>query len=80
MHKTTPNTREQVLKRFGREVARRRQVLGISQEALAESSGLHRTYIGAVERGLRNPTLTSILLLSKGLRCRPSEILAEAGS
>jgi transcriptional regulator with XRE-family HTH domain len=71
--------REQVLRSVGSAIASRRRDRGLSQEKLAELSGLHRTYIGAVERGIRNPTITSLTQLARGLACQPSDLLAEAG-
>ncbi len=71
--------REQVLRAVGGTIASRRRESKLSQEQLAERSGLHRTYIGAVERGIRNPTVTSLTQLAAGLACRPSDLLAEAG-
>jgi transcriptional regulator with XRE-family HTH domain len=71
--------RDQVLRSVGGTIASRRRESKLSQEQLAERSGLHRTYIGAVERGIRNPTVTSLTQLAVGLACRPSDLLAEAG-
>lgn len=52
---------------------RKRQ--GLSQEALAEKAGLHRTYIGSVERGERNVTVTSLSRIAKALGVRPADLL-----
>ncbi|MBY0401319.1 helix-turn-helix domain-containing protein [Myxococcota bacterium] len=54
-------------KRFGAVVRQRREAAGISQEALADSAGLHRTYISLLERGQRNPSLEVIAALAEGL-------------
>jgi len=51
---------------------------GISQEALAEISGMHRTYLGGIERGHRNPSFTNIRKLADALDVRTSELLLRA--
>ncbi|MBI5526098.1 MAG: helix-turn-helix transcriptional regulator [Deltaproteobacteria bacterium] len=58
---------EQLLKSFGGRVATLRRDRGLSQEALAEQSGLHRTYIGGIERGERNVSLRNIAAIAKAL-------------
>lgn len=64
----------QDLKRFGQRVRELRQAAGLSQEALAERAGLHRTYVGGIERGERNVSILNILQLSRALRVRASEL------
>jgi two-component system response regulator len=56
-----------VQKGFGAEVRRRRRLMGLSQERLAELASLHRTYVSAVESGRRNPSLSSLQRLAKAL-------------
>ncbi|WP_418433393.1 helix-turn-helix domain-containing protein, partial [Bilophila wadsworthia] len=56
-----------ILKPFGAAVKAGRDGLGISQEALAEKAGLHRTYVGGVEQGRRNVSLSNIVKLSQAL-------------
>jgi len=46
----------------------------MSQDELAESSDLHRTYISGVERGIRNPSLLSLDRIAKGLGVRLVEL------
>jgi len=72
--------RERSLRRFGRALAELRRDAGLSQEELAHRSGLHRTYVGGVERGERNPTLTTLLALARGLGLNPSVLLERAFS
>lgn len=59
---------------FGRALRRRREALGISQEELAHRAGLHRTYVGDVERGERNVSLLNIVKLASALGTAPSEL------
>jgi transcriptional regulator with XRE-family HTH domain len=65
-----------VLTRFGRTVRNRRLELGISQEALAELAGLHRTYVGSLERGERNVSLINITRLAAALNIAPDDLLS----
>jgi transcriptional regulator with XRE-family HTH domain len=59
---------------FGARVRRIRTDRGLSQEALAELAGLHRTYVGSVERGERNVSLDQIYRLAEGLRVPVREL------
>jgi transcriptional regulator with XRE-family HTH domain len=66
---------DQKLKAFGVLLQEARKSKGISQEKLAELSDLHRTYISDLERGLRNPTLSTIVTLANALEMTASELL-----
>lgn len=63
------------LQQFGDRVRTLRKVRGLSQEQLAELTGLHRTYIGGIERGERNVSLINIVRLAKALDVPPSDLL-----
>jgi transcriptional regulator with XRE-family HTH domain len=56
------------LNELGFRIRERRQQLGWSQAELADRSGLHRTYIGAVERGERNVSILNLRQIAKSLR------------
>ena len=56
-----------ILKRFGNNVKRLRKSQGWSQENLSHKSGLHRTYIGSIEKGGRNVSLINIERIAKAL-------------
>jgi len=62
---------------FGLAIRELRRVRGISQEQLGHDSGLHRTYVGGIERGERNPSLTNILRIAEALDVAPSKLLEE---
>jgi transcriptional regulator with XRE-family HTH domain len=62
------------LKQFGENVRKYRGQQNLSQEDLAELCGLHRTYIGGIERGERNVALLNILRIAKALNVAPSDL------
>lgn len=73
----TKKEREGIRRGFGKLLRAKRSSLGISQEELAFRSGLHRTYVGSVERGERNLSLENIFLFAKALECSPRELIPE---
>ena len=62
---------------FGMALRKFRNQKGVSQEKLAAICGLDRTTVSLMERGRRNPSLKSILLLAKGLGVAPHHIMEE---
>jgi transcriptional regulator with XRE-family HTH domain len=64
------------LQRLGDRVRERRLAANLTQAALAEKCGLHRTFIGSVERGERNVAVLSLKRIAAALRVPPSELLA----
>lgn len=59
---------------FGARVRDLRHRRGWSQEDLAERAGLHRNYVGGIERGERNPALDNIWALADALGVRPEDL------
>lgn len=62
---------------IGRNLRRLRTARGLSQEALADALGLHRTYVSGIERGERNLTLRSVERLADLLEVETLTLLAE---
>jgi transcriptional regulator with XRE-family HTH domain len=60
---------------LGEELRKARQKLGLSQEALAEKSGLHRTYISLLERNIKSPTIDTLFRICKSLRISTSALI-----
>jgi transcriptional regulator with XRE-family HTH domain len=71
--------RELLLKQFGDRIRRLRTARGLTQEQLAELTGFHRTYIGMIERGERNLSLTNIATFAETLELSISELLDFGG-
>ncbi len=61
-------------KQFGERVRELRTMRGLSQEELAFKAGVHRTYLGGIERGERNPSLRNIAAIAKALGVNLSEL------
>jgi len=59
-------------------VRTRRLELGVSQEALAEAAGVHRTYIGMIERGEKNVTIYNIERIAMALNLDAASLLIMA--
>jgi len=62
---------------FGANVRRYRLAAHLSQEAVAERMGVDRAHVSAIERGLQNATLLTILQAAQALNVRPAELLEE---
>lgn len=62
---------------FGARVRYLRFKAGLSQEELADRSGLDRTYVGGIERGERNPALRNIIRLADALGVAPRALFEE---
>ncbi len=75
------NAKQQYLRRLGLEIRRRREGCGLSQESFAVVVSLHRTYIGAIERGERNISVGSLLPIARALNLTLAQLLnfAESG-
>lgn len=72
--KNTLETSQLVLV-FARNVKTHRQQLGLSQEELAERAGVHRTYIGMLERAEKNVTIYNIERIARALEIAPYQLL-----
>lgn len=64
---------------FAINLRRTRRAAGLSQEQLADRCGLHATEISRLERGVREPRLSTIVRLARALEIPPSQLLADVG-
>jgi transcriptional regulator with XRE-family HTH domain len=63
------------LGQFGQNIRQARKRLGLSQEQLADRCGLHRTYVGDVERGARNLGLLNVIRIARAIGTLPGKLL-----
>lgn len=66
---------EKLQRDFGQRVRRRRLQLVLSQETLAELAGIHRTSVGPLESGDRDPRLDTILRVADALDIDPGDLV-----
>lgn len=64
-----------ILKKFGQQLKKLRVEKSLTQEQFAKKCGLHKNYIGMVERGERNPSLINIEIIAKGLDVSLSDLM-----
>lgn len=74
VYTTVINMKRDVLIKFGNKVREQRLLLGLSQEELASRAGVHRTYVGMIERAEKNITLTNVEKIAKALKLSIDEI------
>lgn len=67
--------KKDILVKFGNKVREERLKQSLSQEAFAEKTGVHRTYIGMIERAEKNITLTNIEKIALALGLTPKDLL-----
>lgn len=68
---------EELAKRFGESVRQRRLEQGLSQERVAEMCGMHRNYLGAVERAERTPSIVAADRIARALGTTLAEMFLE---
>jgi transcriptional regulator with XRE-family HTH domain len=69
---------ETLQERLGGAIRKRREALGFSQEAFADQIEMHRTYYGAIERGEKNLTMSTLARICAGLEARMWEVVRDA--
>ena len=69
----------ELMRVVGFNVRRLRRARRSSQESLAEQCGLHRTYVGSIERAEKNLTLETLVVLANALDVEPIDLLSSDG-
>ena len=68
-----------VAREFGQTLRKVRLSVGLSQEELAHRAGRHRTLVSTFERGIRQPSLTTVFRFAHELGIEPSQLIAMMG-
>ena len=66
---------EPIEKQLGKRIRQFRGTRKLSQEELAYKAGVHRTYLGGIERGERNPSLKNLAAIAKALNVRLADLV-----
>jgi transcriptional regulator with XRE-family HTH domain len=75
---SVPPSQCKLVKVFAANVRQQRLDRGLSQEELAEKAGVHRTYVGMLERGEKNVTIYNIERIAKALKVEPASLLTSS--
>lgn len=75
MSRSTPSHDRRLCTVIADRVRAKRIAAGLSQEELGERAHIHRTYIGAVERGEKNITVATLAKVARALRCKLTDLL-----
>lgn len=67
---------QELQKALGARIRELRRKKGFSQESFADHCGLHRTYMGSIERGEHNLTIQTVLTIARGLGMTVSKLLS----
>lgn len=68
-------SKEEVLKRFGKNVKESRDEIGLTQDEFAPKVKIHRTYLGRIERGESNPPIWTIYRIATALKKKTTDLL-----
>lgn len=75
MKKTPQSFEHRFAKVIAESVRAKRLAAGLSQEELGERAHIHRTYIGAIERGEKNVTVATLAKVARALRCQLADLI-----
>jgi transcriptional regulator with XRE-family HTH domain len=68
---------ESLIAAFGQVLGEQRRARGLTQEALAYEAGIDRTFVGLLETGKRQPSLSVVFALAAALEVKPEKLVAE---